>query len=170
MAKEDVKQAISETIVSNGKRGITAESLSNVLNLMVDEGGSGGGSTMKLGLMSLMTTGVLSSEDREQNKKIFDAVKNGVINNEAVPSIAYDYGELILGMEPEAAMMFEHMSLLMTLPMVGYISGPLLAQAGLGSTEIVIASMSSIFGGDSGSSSSEPLMILPDGNVVIENL
>jgi 23S rRNA (adenine2503-C2)-methyltransferase len=163
MAKEDVKQAISETIVSNGKRGITAESLSNVLNLMVDEGGSGGGGTMKLGMMSLITTGVVSSEDREQNKKIFDAVKNGVINNETTPSIAYDYGELLLAMEPEAAMMFEHMSLLMTFPMVGYISGPLLAQE-LGFTEIVIVSMSSPF--SSGSSSDEPLMILPDGNVI----
>lgn len=167
MAKEDVKQAISETIVSNGKRGITAESLSNVLNLMVDKGGLGGG-TMKLGLMSLITTGVLSGEDREQNKKIFDAVKNGVINNEAVPSVALDYGEILLGAELEAAMLFEHMSLLMTLPMVGYISGPLLAEAGLGSTEMVIASMSSLFG--SSSSSDEPLIILPDGNVVVENL
>ena len=43
MSKENVKQAINETIASNGKRGISAQSLSNVLNLMVDEGGAGGG-------------------------------------------------------------------------------------------------------------------------------
>jgi hypothetical protein len=43
MAKQDVLDAINSTIVSNNIKGITADSLSNVLTLMTENAGSGSG-------------------------------------------------------------------------------------------------------------------------------
>lgn len=48
MTKQEMLDAINSTIVANGQKGITAESLNNILNEMVNatpEGGSGGGSS-----------------------------------------------------------------------------------------------------------------------------
>lgn len=47
MTKQEIIEAINSTIVANGQKGITAESLNNILNEMVNatpEGGSGEGS------------------------------------------------------------------------------------------------------------------------------
>lgn len=44
MTKEELKEAIASTIVENGQKAITAESLANLLNEIVDAAGSGGGS------------------------------------------------------------------------------------------------------------------------------
>ena len=46
MTKQEIVNAINATIVANGQKGISAESLNNILNEMVNaipEGGSGGG-------------------------------------------------------------------------------------------------------------------------------
>ena len=42
MTKEELKEAIASTIVENGQKAITAESLANLLNEIVDSAGSGG--------------------------------------------------------------------------------------------------------------------------------
>lgn len=42
MTKEELKEAIASTIVENGQKAITAESLANLLNEIVDAAGSGG--------------------------------------------------------------------------------------------------------------------------------
>lgn len=44
MAKQDVLDAINATIVENGQKGITAQSLNNVLTMMAENAGEGGGS------------------------------------------------------------------------------------------------------------------------------
>ena len=44
MAKQDVLEAIDATIIPNGVKGITAETLNNVLTMMVENAGEGGGS------------------------------------------------------------------------------------------------------------------------------
>lgn len=165
MAKEDVKQAISETIVSNGKKGITAQSLSNVLNLMVDEGGSGGAGVMKVSIMGLLATGVLSSSEKEHNQKIFETVKNAAINNEAMPLLGFDYGDLLMAMEPEFALSFDYFSMLIIGGVVGYMSGAMLA-AEIGVSEGVLFQFSLFGGSDSG----EMMLLLPDGNIMAEGL
>jgi hypothetical protein len=43
MAKQDVLDAINATIVPNGTKGITAQSLNNVLTMMTENAGEGGG-------------------------------------------------------------------------------------------------------------------------------
>lgn len=42
MAKQDVLDAINATIIENGQKGITAQSLNNVLTMMVENAGEGG--------------------------------------------------------------------------------------------------------------------------------
>lgn len=42
MAKQDVLDAINATIVENGKKGITAQSLNNILTMIVENAGEGG--------------------------------------------------------------------------------------------------------------------------------
>ena len=49
MSKDTVHQCIDENIVSNGKRGITAQSLANTLHLLADEGGGAGTVMVKTG-------------------------------------------------------------------------------------------------------------------------
>ena len=44
MAKQDVLNAINSTIATNNTKGITAETLNNVLTMMVENAGEGGGS------------------------------------------------------------------------------------------------------------------------------
>lgn len=44
MAKQDVLDAINATIVENGQKGITAQALNNVLTMMTENAGEGGGS------------------------------------------------------------------------------------------------------------------------------
>lgn len=44
MAKQDVLDAINATIVENGQKGITAQSLKNILTMMTENAGEGGGS------------------------------------------------------------------------------------------------------------------------------
>lgn len=128
MSKETVKQAINETIVSNGKRGISAQSLSNVLNLMVDEGGSGSGVLMfKVGNLvdnSGETTSILTSEEKEYNRQIFETCKNAVSNGEPCPLVCFNYTELMASIAPENALSYQGIQMLMAPAMWGYISGP----------------------------------------------
>ena len=44
MAKQDVLDAINATIIENGQKGITAQSLNNILTMMTENAGEGGGS------------------------------------------------------------------------------------------------------------------------------
>lgn len=44
MAKQDILDAINATIVENGQKGITAQSLNNILTMMTENAGEGGGS------------------------------------------------------------------------------------------------------------------------------
>ena len=56
MAKQDVLDAINATIVENGKKGITAQSLNNVLNMIVENAGEGGSGD---GVLRIMMPDVL---------------------------------------------------------------------------------------------------------------
>jgi hypothetical protein len=60
MAKQDVLDAINATIVPNGIKGITAQSLNNVLTMMTENAGEGGGSgdgALRVIVPELMTIG-----------------------------------------------------------------------------------------------------------------
>ena len=165
MSKETVKQAISETIVSNGKRGISAQSLSNVLNLMVDEGGLGGSGAMMIRMGTFTDTSsemiipVLTAEDREYNKTLFDTVKAGAEKGEGCPQLCIDYLALLGAAEPDMALMFAGSSFMLFSTMSGYLGGVLGAQlaAEIGYSELVM----SMFAEDG-----LMVMLAPDGTVI----
>lgn len=165
MSKENVKQAINETIVSNGKRGISAQSLSNVLNLMVDEGGTGSGSGMlmiKIGTVvdtSGETPSILTSEEREYNRQIFETCKNAVSNGEVCPLVSFDIIKILAGAEPEAAIMLQNSQLLVIPMLCGYVSGIGVSETvgPLGYNEMIY-SVSMVGGG---------ALLLPSGDVIL---
>ena len=160
MSKADVKQAISETIVSNGKRAITAPSMANLLNMLVDEAGGGGG-VLVLRLGSVVgNMPILSTEDKEHNMQIFQALKEAVLKKEqSVPALAIDYGELIKQVIPELAML-EELSLIFVAPTTGYIRSAAL-QVEIGYGEFAFLS-------DVTNNSSGAMLLLPDGSIIVD--
>lgn len=163
MSKDIAHQCIDENIVPNGKKGITAQSLANTLHLMVDEGGSGSGLLMvNVGTIvdngEDMLTTILTNEEKEKNKEIFNIVKEAVKNGESCPMISFDYLKLIGSMDPEVSIMLAGSSLSM-FPMVsGYMTGAILSESDLGYSELVITILLM---------ANMMIYIAPDGSVIL---
>lgn len=164
MSKETVHQCIDENIVSNGKRGITAQSLANTLHLIADEGGGVGTMMVKIGTLAqeegdMMTT-ILTAEEKAHNVEIFNAVKEAAANGEAMPVITFDILSLYASVAPELAVILAGSFYQMFSMVVGYISGPLMGEiAGeLGYSEIVMAI--SLLG-------NMQVIIAPDGTILL---
>lgn len=164
MSKETVHQCIDENIVSNGKRGITAQSLANTLHLIADEGGGAGTMMVKIGTLvqgegDILTT-ILTAEEMAHNVEIFNAVKEAAANGEAMPVITFDILALFASIEPEVAVMMAGCSYQMFSMVVGYMNGSLMGEVSgeLGYSEIVMAI--SLIGGFQ-------IMIAPDGTVIL---
>lgn len=164
MSKDTVHQCIDENIVSNGKRGITAQSLANTLHLLADEGGGAGTMMVKVGTLvpgeGDMVTTILTAEERAHNVEIFNAVKEAAANGEAMPMITFDILALFASIEPEIAVMMAGCSFHMFPMVAGYVTGPLMGEAAgeLGYSEIVMT-MSML--------TEMQIMIAPDGTVIL---
>ena len=163
MSKDIAHQCIDENIVSNGNRGITAQSLANTLHLMVDEGGSGSGLLMvNIGTIvnngDDMLTAILTSEEKEKNKEIFNIVKETVKNGGSCPMISFDYLKLIGSIEPELSIILAGSSLSMFPMASGYITGATVTESGLGYSELVVTILLL---------SGMVLYIAPDGSVIL---
>lgn len=79
MTKQEIIEAINSTIVANGQKGITAESLNNVLTEMVNatpEGGSGEGSGVLMLQANMDDAGnlIFTDEQIANNRAIFNHV------------------------------------------------------------------------------------------------
>ena len=61
MAKQDVLDAINATIIENGQKGITAQSLNNILTMMTENAGEGGGSGDGLLRLNVPTPIIMST-------------------------------------------------------------------------------------------------------------
>lgn len=164
MSKDTVHQCIDENIVSNGKRGITAQSLANTLHLLADEGGGAGSMMVKVGTLvpgeGDMVTTILTAEERAHNVEIFNAAKEAAANGEAIPMITFDILALLASAEPEASIMLAGSSVQMIPMLVGYMTGPLMGEAAgeLGYSEIVMA-ISLL--------TQMQIMIAPDGTILL---
>lgn len=163
MSKDIAHQCIDENIVSNGKKGITAQSLANTLHLMVDEGGSGSNLLMvNTGTIvdngEDMLTTILTNEEKEKNKETFNIVKEAAKNGEACPMVSFDYLKLIGAMEPEISIMLDGSSISMFPMVTGYITGVILAESGLGYSELVITAILM---------ANMVIYIAPDGSVIL---
>lgn len=151
MSKHDVKQAINETIVPNGKKAITGQSLANVLNMMVDEGG--GDSYLKIHYSGIGPNDelVLTEADKEYNRQIFEIAKNAALNGEICPPILIDMAPALVG--SGTALLA---SSLIVMPMLyGYVSDVELVEE-IGYSEVVVSI--SLF--------LAQCLILSDGNVI----
>lgn len=164
MSKETVHQCIDENIVSNGKRGITAQSLANTLHLIADEGGGAGTMMVKIGTLvpgegGIITT-VLTAEERAHNVEIFNAVKEAAANGEAMPVITFDILALLASITPEIAVIMAGCSFHMFPMVAGYMTGPLMGEVAgeLGYSEIVMAISLLI---------QMQIMIAPDGTILL---
>lgn len=164
MSKDTVHQCIDENIVSNGKRGITAQSLANTLHLLADEGGGAGTVMVKIGTVvpgegNLVKT-VLTAEERAHNVEIFNAVKEAAANGEAMPVITFDILALYASLAPEIAVMLAGCSFQMLSMVTGYMTGPIMGEAAgeLGYSEIVMT-MSPL--------TEIQIMIVPDGTILL---
>lgn len=65
MAKQDVLDAINATIVSNGIKGITAQSLNNILTMMTENAGEGGGGGSGDGALRIMVPDTMTGIHEE---------------------------------------------------------------------------------------------------------
>ena len=83
MKKEELIEAILATIATNGQKGITAESLANILVEMVNASGEGGGSgqvVFYIGIPSEdYTSFTLTPEEQAHNAEMFQIVKNSPV-------------------------------------------------------------------------------------------
>lgn len=164
MSKDTVHQCIDENIVSNGKRGITAQSLANTLHLLADEGGGAGTMMVKVGTLvpgeGDMVTTILTAEERAHNVEIFNAVKEAAANGEAMPVITFDILALYASAAPEIAVMLAGCSYQMYPLVTGYVTGPIMGEVvgELGYSEIVMTA--SLLGEMS-------IMIVPDGTLLL---
>ena len=141
MSKADVHTAIDETIVSNGKRAITAPSMANLLHLMADEGGSGGAGVLEVKLGQVLNSGsvgILSSEDREHNKEVYRIVKEASMAGETIPFLVADYGSLLINSDPEASILINNVGIYINSFIYGYINAPALV-SDIGYSEFVFA-------------------------------
>lgn len=163
MSKDTVHQCIDENIVSNGKRGITAQSLANTLHLLADEGGGAGTMMVKMGTLvpgeGFITT-VLTAEERAHNVEIFNAVKEAAANGEAMPMITFDILALYASVVPEIAVMLAGCSYQIYPLVTGYMTGPIMSEVvgELGYSEIVM--IASLLGEMS-------IVIAPDGTIIL---
>ena len=95
MSKQELINAIQATIAANGQKGITAESLANILIEMVNtagEGGSGGGSGVLAVQYSLDEEGnpIFSEEDKVNNAAIYQRLYNVWYNGAAALPIFFE--------------------------------------------------------------------------------
>ena len=156
MANDNLKAAIDEVIKPNDKKAITAESLANLLKMMVDEGTGTGALDIKMGTLSLldleggskMFSTILSAEEKAHNQEVFRTIKEASETESAVPPITIDFGPMIKNLISliggEGALInsyIQGLSLVFNNIIYGYVNSPLLSMAelGLGSSEIVFS-------------------------------
>lgn len=78
MAKQDIIDAINATIVENGQKGITADSLRNLLIMMTENAGEGGGSgdgALRVIVPDLMMVGAMFVDMGEFSPTSYEELK-----------------------------------------------------------------------------------------------
>ena len=99
MTKEEIIAAIAETIAPNNIKGITADSLANILTEIVNASGESGGGSGSLVVyigQGDLETGEMSqtAEQKAHNADVFKAVKSA----EVMPAISVEISEMYSGL------------------------------------------------------------------------
>lgn len=99
MNKAELIEAINATIAPNGVKGITAESLANILIEMVNAAGGGGGGSLSV-ILAGEVFGIAPTEaSLSHNADVYEKVKQAVLAGEALPYIYMDFSLLSEGEE-----------------------------------------------------------------------
>lgn len=93
MNKQEILDAINATIAPNGVKGITAESLANILTEIVNAMGEGGGAGGEYIDMTFLEPDnpesfELTAEAKEHNAELYAKVIDAINNVKALPSVA----------------------------------------------------------------------------------
>lgn len=93
MTKQEILDAINNVIVTNNQKGITAESLANILTEIVNatpEGGSGGagGEYIDVRYTDMETMDELLPEAQEHNVGVYERIWTALENGGAMPSLS----------------------------------------------------------------------------------
>jgi hypothetical protein len=93
MNKQEILDAINATIAPNGVKGITAESLANILTEIVNAMGEGGGAGGEYIDVTLLEPDnpesiELTAEAKEHNAELYAKVLDAINNVKALPSVA----------------------------------------------------------------------------------
>lgn len=99
MTKEEIIEAINSTIVANGQKGITAESLANILIEMASatpEGGSGGAGGEYLDMTKAnpddLESEELSEEAKAHNAEVYNKLLTALNGVAAIPMVSVNMG------------------------------------------------------------------------------
>lgn len=154
MTKQDVLDAINATIVENGQKGITADSLRNLLTMMVEamgEGGTGAGHvSFYIGVPNVETMEfVLTPEQKAHNAEMVKIVKESPVSITASTDIV----ELLKVDVPNTD--FSGTKYNITADTVMYVNAEVAGNFGLPHEGVGFASEGSIF------------LFAPDGSVTI---
>lgn len=93
MAKQDVLEAINATIVPNGAKAISAQALNNVLTMMTENAGEGGGSgdgALRVMVPELMVIGPAILDMGELTPESWATLKSEIEREEGFDVSAYD--------------------------------------------------------------------------------
>ena len=91
MNKSELIEAINSTIVANGQKGITAESLNLILNEIANASGGSGGVIVYMGNMDVATLTLSQTEEQKAlNAEAFRQIKEGA------GIVAIDMSEIIM--------------------------------------------------------------------------
>lgn len=153
MTKQEILDAINATIAPNGQKGITAESLANILTEIVNaagEGGGGGGVVFYMGAAEMSGSSpifTLTAEQKTHNAAQFQIVKNS--------PVALIGGIDISTMFPEEAALGVKQSY--PLDSLQYIPYEMAVEGGY-ETDVILFSIQDIL-------DSVHLVVLPDGSI-----
>lgn len=97
MTKQEILEAINSTIVPNDSKGITAESLANILTEIVNAAGEGGGVggeyiDMTMANPEDLTSTELTAEAKAHNAEVYIKLLQALTNNVGTPYISIPTG------------------------------------------------------------------------------
>lgn len=141
MTKNEIIEAINATIIPNGQKGITAESLANLLIEMVNatpEGGSSSGSGQVVFYMGIQneeaTEFTLTQEQQAHNAEMFKIIKESPITPNASIDVSDTMSIGITGAGIDAS----GFKYILSAYILGYIPKPLAEMEGLPDEYIVM--------------------------------
>lgn len=92
ISKEELKQMLDSTIIANGQKGITAESLNNALTAIIEAMGTGSGAGSEYVDMTMVdpkNSEELTPEAMAHNVEVYNKLINALSTTGPVPAVSF---------------------------------------------------------------------------------